>query len=361
MPALPPASRQTVRACAHAGLLALALTVLSGCEPATREGGALEVVRTLGERGAFPGQFAYPRAIEGDGESLWVVDKEARVQQIDPESGRCGVWWRMPEYALGKPTGLTVGPATLPDGTVGRALYVADTHYHRVLVYPLPRDHPGRATEITPQPIAAFGSIGTEPGQFIYPTDVAVLTDDRGRVERLYVSEYGGNDRVSAFDAEYNHLFSFGTLGDGLDPGAVEFSRPQSMVIDPERRELILADACNHRLGRFTLEGELIGWVGSPDPGADAPIRFDFPYGLQLLEDSTLLVTEFGAARLQRVDPATGGSLGVFGVAGRGEGELATPWSAVVGGRVTYVLDSGNNRVVVTRLPGVVGRGRGRS
>jgi hypothetical protein len=88
-------------------------------------------------------------------------------------------------------------------------------------------------------------------------------------------------------------------------------------------------------------------------------VRLDFPYSVALLGDSTVLVTEFGGARLRRVDPRTGVSLGVFGIAGRGEGELATPWAAVVDGRVTYVLDSGNNRVVVTELSGVVGAGRG--
>lgn len=341
-----------------AALVVGLITLAPGCDPAVPVAGPLAVDRVLGEPGTFPGQFAYPRAIDFDGRNLWVVDKAARVQQIDPETGRAGVWWRMPEFELGKPTGITVAPATLPDGSLGPALYVADTHYHRVVVYAIPREMPDKAREIEPELLASFGSAGTEPGQFVYPTDVAVLlTADGGAVERVYVSEYGGNDRISVFDAGYEFLFAFGSLGDGLDPAAVEFSRPQSMAIDTGRRELIVTDACNHRLGRFGLDGQLLGWVGSPEPGPDALVRFDFPYGLTLLADSTVLVTEFGSSHLQRVDTERGVSLGVFGSAGRGEGELATPWAAAVGDRVTYVLDSGNNRVVATELPGVRGSG----
>ena len=340
---------------------------VGGCSPLLPTAGPLEVERVFGEQGSFPGQFAYPRGIDFDGSFLWVVDKTARIQQIDPETGRAGYWWQMPESALGKPTGLTVGPATLPDGSLGRGLYVADTHYHRVMVYALPEGMSDTPRQIEPTLLANFGGAGTGPGQFVYTTDVAVLLNEDGSaVERIYVSEYGGNDRISVFDAEYQFLFAFGKPGDGHDPTVLEFSRPQSMVIDTQRRELLVADACNHRLGRFSLDGDLLGWIGSPELEMEAggtrglkdlapggAVRLDFPYMVTLLADSTVLVTEFGSSHLQRIDPVEGRSLGIFGTVGRGEGELATPWGAVVDDRVTYVLDSGNNRVVVTKLPGV--------
>jgi len=305
----------------------------------------------LGETGVYPGQFTYPRAIASDGAWLWVVDKTARIQQIDPATGRAGVWWRMPEFALGKPTGLTVAPAPGQGGSLVTALYVADTHYHRVMVYAIPSHMPDQPEEIEPVLLGQFGGFGEEDGRFIYPTDVAVLMGGGSRVERIYVTEYGGNDRISVFGPDYRFLFSFGEPGEGLEPRAVEFARPQSLVIDAERRELLVTDACNHRLGRFTLDGELIGWVG----GAGS---FNYPYGLELLDDLTVLVTEFGGSRVQRVEVVGGRGLGTFGSAGRGEGQVATPWAAAVIGNETYLLDSGNNRVLVTRLPGVEG-GRG--
>ncbi|MBK7406358.1 MAG: hypothetical protein IPJ41_17600 [Phycisphaerales bacterium] len=332
---------------------------LVGCGGEAKSEAEIPTERVLGEPGTFPGQFAYPRAIDSDGEYLWVVDKAARVQQIDPATGRAGAWWRMPEFDLGKPTGITVAEAPGPDGALIPALYVADTHYHRVMVYAIPTALPERPAEIEPELLSQFGAFGQEPGQFIYPTDVAVLmSDDGSKIERIYVSEYGGNDRISVFDAEERFLFAIGGPGEGLDPKAIEFARPQSMAIDTARRELIVTDACNHRLGRFTLDGELLGWIGSPTPAPDAPVKFEFPYGLLLLDDSTVLVTEFGGSRVQQVDPVTGASLRTFGHAGRGEGEVATPWASAVIGRETYLLDSGNNRILVAKLPGVEG-GRG--
>lgn len=339
-------------------LAAVAMLVAgSGCEPATEGNQPIRVVRTLGEPGKFPGQFGYPRALDFDGERLWVIDKSARVQQIDPDTGLCGLWWTMPEYELGMPTGVSIGPAVGPEGRVVRAIYVPDTHYHRVLVFALPDEMPEKPTEFEPTLLASFGKLGTEPGDFIYPTDVAVLmSDDGSAIERIYVSEYGGNDRISVFDSAYEFLFSFGTPGDGLDPAELEFSRPQSMVIDRERGELLVADACNQRIGRFTLDGELLGWTGAPTAsGTDATVHLDFPYSLSLLDDSTVLVTEFGACRVQRLDPARGVSLGSFGEAGRSGGKLATPWGAVVVGSETFILDSGNSRIVVGMLPGVEG------
>lgn len=337
-------------------LALLALTATPACEPGAEPGGPLPVARVLGEFGTFPGQFGYPRAIASGPGHLWVIDKSARVQQIDPDTGRCLAWWQMPDFALGKPTGVTAAPATGPDGTLIDAVYVPDTHYHRVMVYAAPTLSGDVPAEVEPALLASFGSLGADPGQFVYPTDVAVLLiPDGSAVERIYVSEYGGTDRISVFGPDYEFLFSFGRLGDGLDPAQIEFSRPQSIAIDAARRELIVADSCNHRLGRFTLDGELLGWIGSPDPDLTGDVRLDFPYGIDILEDSTVLVTEFGACRVQRVDLERAESLGAFGRPGRGRGELATPWAAVVRGEETFILDSGNGRILVTELPGIEG------
>jgi len=63
------------------------------------------------------------------------------------------------------------------------------------------------------------------------------------------------------------------------------------------------------------------------------------------------MVSEFGGGRVQRIDVKTGESLGSWGRAGRGEGELAEPWAlAVLGGR-TFVVDSANNRLVGFATP----------
>lgn len=323
----------------------------AGCSPSP-EGGAPE--RVLGEAGSFPGQFSYPRAIDQDSEALWVIDKSARVQRLDPETGRASVWWRMPDFQLGKPVGVSVARWPGADGSLVDALIVPDTHYQRVIIYSLDASNDGsevadRAIEFAPVELARFGRYGTGPGEFIYPTDAAVLeSDDRTRVERLYISEYGGNDRVSVFDASLVFLFAFGSHGAGAD----QFARPQSIAIDERTRELIIADSCNHRIGRFTLDGRPLGWVETP--AADGPTEggaFAYPYGVFVLPDSSVLVAEFGSSRVRRVDPRTGRVLGAWGVPGRAPGQLAAPWGVTWREGELFVLDSGNNRVQVFRGP----------
>ncbi len=348
-----------VAAALAVAVAALAPVLLSGCERKEAAGGeakALEVVAVIGGVGTTPGLFGVPRAITGDERCLYVVDKTGRIQQIEPETGVCLAWWKMPESALGKPTGMTVALAPPGVGRPGeRVLYVADTHYHRVLVYRLPEAgrrgveggglFAGPLRASSPELLTQWGEYGEGDGQFIYATSVAVLTDERDeRVERLYVSEYGGNDRVSVFDGERRFLFAFGRPGLGA---GVEFQRPQQVVIDKARKRLVITDARNHRLGLFTYNGELVRWIGSPETAGSEPGRWRYPWGVHLLEGGSALVVERGNNRLQRVNLDTGASLGVWGRAGRRVGELAEPWGVWVMGGRAYVVDTGNHRVEV--------------
>lgn len=312
-----------------------ALLMPGGCDGPTPSG-PLPVHAIIGEIGTGPGQFFYPRAMDTDGQSLWVIDKSARVQRIDPRTGRAMPGgWTMPEFQLGKPTGVTIAPG--PDGS--DHVYVPDTHYFRVLVY-----RPGEPSQL----VASFGEYGHGAGQFIYPTDVAVLVGADGRPERIYVGEYGGNDRISVFSPDHRFEFQIGTHGTGQ---GVEFHRPQAIEIDAKRRELIVADHSNHRIGRLTLDGDLIAWYGDPSGPTAAPGGFNYPIGLELLGDGTALVAEFGNSRVQWIDLSSGESLGVFGVPGEKVGQLLTPWAVAVVGPDMYILDSGNNRIQVCRLP----------
>lgn len=302
------------------GITVLALLApLAGCDQRTEQGTAPLMV--FGRTGMGVGEFSYPRAAVADSDGLiYIVDKTARIQcyRADGEIVR---FWRTPARDAGKPTGLGVGR----DGSV----YVADTHYSRVLVY----DSQGTLVD-------QFGSFGQEPGQFGLPTDVAVGPDDC-----IYVSEYGLTDRVSKFSAGHEFLLSFG----GPDAGSASLRRPQGLLIDADGTVWV-ADACNHRICHFDANGRSLGAFGR---SGSAPGELRFPYSIDLLSDGTFVVAEYGNARVQRFDRG-GQSLGIWGTAGRAPGQLAYPWAAVVlpGDRVA-VLDSGNNRVQI-----IAGAGR---
>ncbi len=296
------------------------LVVIAGCGAGVgdAEPAPLKTRITFGSSGRSLGQFQYPRGIAVDPARrvLFVVDKSARVQRWSLD-GEPQVQWQMPRWDKGKPTGLGVSP----DGDV----YVADTHEHRVIAF----DADG-------QELMRFGRYGSGPGEFIYPTDVAF-----GPQGRVYVSEYGGNERISVFTGDGKHLFSFG--GPGAEVG--QYNRPQSMAFSADRRELFIADACNHRIVVVDPRGRPLRVIGAAGRG---PGQFAYPYDVCVLDDGTLLVCEFGNNRIQRFS-ADGRCLGVYGQVGSGDGELQYPWGIDSEGETIFVLDSGNNRVHVIR------------
>lgn len=287
----------------------------AGCNRDAPGGAAPDLV--FGQTGLGPGDFSYPRtiAVAGDGR-VFVIDKAARVQRFDAE-GRFETGWRMPEWKAGKPTGVTVDAQ-------GR-LFIADTHYFRVMIY----DRDGAL-------LGQFGSRGDGPGQFALPTCVAIDRDGF-----LYVAEYGGNDRISRFTPDLRFVTAFG----GPDAGEASLLRPQSMDFDAEQT-LWVADACHHRLCRFSRDGTLLSVVGRPGSG---PGELRYPYGVRVGPDGDLLVAEFGNNRVQKLTPQ-GRSVRMWGGSGRDPGQFAYPWALAIGGNHLYVVDSGNNRVQVFRL-----------
>ena len=295
---------------------------LAGCEPPPMSDNG--VVGVIGELGLAPGQFTYPRslAIDGGGR-IYVVDKSARIQRFGPD-GRFQTEWTSPESQAGKPIGLFADDRPAPGP--GPRLFVADTHYHRVLVY----DGDGHE-------LARFGQEGAGDGQFILPTDVR--TDAAGRI---YVSEYGGNDRITRWtpDFQFDRVLTTGEIA------GQPLRRPNAIDIDDDQT-LWVADSCNHRVLRFDLDGQLLaawGTVGR-EPG-----QMRYPYDIACLPGGEILVCEFGNSRLQWFD-RQGHSRRTWGTEGRRLGQVWAPWGAAVApdGRL-YVLDSLNARVQIVRL-----------
>jgi len=295
----------------HAFVLLAGL--LCGCErgPITDSG----VIAVFGNVGLGDGSFNYPRAIASDRDrSVFVVDKTGRVQRFTGE-GEFEIAWRTPDIEAGFP----VGVAVHPDGRV----FVADTHYHRVLIY----DRNGTL-------LHSFGREGTGDGEFQLPTDMAF--DSKGNI---YVSEYYGNDRITKWSPDFQFV---GVLGTQPIAG-LNLSRPTGLIVDAEQT-LWIADACNHRLVRLSLEGDLLGIVGryGSEPG-----ELRYPYDIAQSPDGSLMVCEYEGHRLQWFSK-DGRSLRIWGKPGRAVGDLFAPWGAAYGphGRV-YVADSLNSRVQV--------------
>lgn len=301
-------------------LIILVLLAPNGCRSDSQreQDDASFVVNVFGGPGYGTGQFSYPRAVTVspvDGR-VFVVDKRARVQRFDPE-GNYETEWRMPEFETGKPTGLHVDR--------DNRLWVADTHYARVICY----DRDGRE-------LRRFGSYGEGPGEFIFPE--CVFVDPEGFV---YVGEYGGNDRISKFSPKLEYLFSFADKysGDGWT------DRPTEILQD-ETGILWVADCCNHRVSRYTREGK---YLSSFRLGGDDPATLCYPYGMVMEKSGSLLLADRGNSCILRVS-REGKVLGKWGSPGREPGRIVQPWGVAqaTDGRI-YCLDSWNNRVQVIK------------
>ncbi len=289
--------------------------VVSACDPPPLT--ATGVVGVFGGVGLANGSFSYPRALAAEPNgSVFVVDKTGRIQRFDA-NGRFETVWSMPESEKGKPVGLSVHP----DGR----LFVADTHYHRVMIF----DRNGRLLDF-------FGQEGNGDGQFQLPTDVAF--DAAGFI---YVSEYGGNDRITKWSPDLQFVATL-----GAEPIEGErLSRPAGIVVDNEQT-LWIADACNHRIIRLTLRGAILRVFGR---FGTAPGEVRYPYDIDIAPDGSVMVCEYEGNRLQWFD-RDGRSLRVWGRAGRAPGELFAPWGASFGpkGRL-YIVDALNSRVQIVQ------------
>ena len=312
-----------------------------------------DVEAVVGERGSRPGRFISPRSVAYDEDRgfLCVVDRSGRIQRFqesketdaetdaetDGDSLLGKKWdvetvWYLPEFELGQPTGIHFNR----DGH----LLVADTHYQRIHLYDV----------ITGELIHTWGRKGTGDGEFSQVR--AVIQDAQGN---YYAGDYNPGpvrDRVHKFDRDGNHLFSFGRNGNA--PG--EFRRVQGMamaVSESDGETLLVVDSCNHRIQRFSLQGEFLATWGKLGSG---PGEFKFPYGVSVQkrrdgQTGDIFIVEWGNNRVQRFD-SEGRFLASWGRAGRGVGELATPWDVTVDstGRA-YIADFGNDRVQVFRIP----------
>lgn len=321
-------------------LLLLTCLVWSGCQ-SSEAGPKLPVTssRTL-KMPADGSSVPAPRSltVSEEGE-LYVLDNAGRVLVYDG-SGELNREWRMPEYDVGKPEGVCI----LDDGTVA----VADTHYHRIVVF-----------SNTGEVLRMFGEYGEEPGQFIYP--VAITKDDSGH---LYVAEYGGNDRIQKFTIDGEVVTTFGSFGTAEG----QFQRPSGIVwghqtipksvvtkeileLGDEARILdviFVADAINNRIHVYADEGIYLETIIDSAEKESADI--EYPYDIALAPDDTLFLVEYGAGRVTQID-TQGKLLGRYGSVGRGVGQFYTPWGIAVDqqGRV-FVADTGNHRIVELSL-----------
>ena len=175
------------------------------------------------------------------------------------------------------------------------------------------------------------GTYGDGEGQFIWPTGIALDSQ-----ENSYITDEWMN-RVSIMDREGNFLGAWGETGSG--DGA--FDGPAGIALDKDDNVYIV-DSRNHRVQKMTKDGRFIERWGHQGGGSG---EFDSPWGITIDSQGYVYVADHKNDRVQKFTP-DGEFLTSFGTSGDGRGELSRPTDVAVDpdGDV-YICDWANNRV----------------
>lgn len=167
---------------------------------------------SFGSFGTGNGQFQSPRGIAiratSAGYVITITDTAAhQLQQFDSEGNFLRKWGE----GLNAPASAAFGP----DGT----LYITDSHHNRVVAYHRLNNQ---------VQLFAFGSYGSNAGQFSYPASVNIANDGKILVADAY------NNRIQIFNSRGQYISSFGSVGGAngefLHPLAVGISKPFIIV-----------------------------------------------------------------------------------------------------------------------------------
>ena len=266
--------------------------------------------RPLGESG--PGRLVKPMGLG--------IDRKGNVYVADPGGKRAVAF--TPGDAFLRSYGsaeLLLNPVDVAVDDEAGIVYVVDSYLHQVLAFRqqdgtlirrIGRDSgkvsakqrslvaevsthgraaaqaaPGHAPNTSDEPRDLVANRGVEPGEFRYPSFVAV-----GPNGTLYVTDVL-NSRVQAFDRNGRFVRQFGELGDG--PGT--FARPKGVAVDSEGH-VYVADAAFNNVQIFDQQGRMLLAFGQMGRGEG---DLDLPLGLFIDRNDRIYVADRTNNRLQ--------------------------------------------------------------
>lgn len=186
-----------------------------------------------------------------------------------------------------------------------------------------------------------IGLSGSNPGAFNTPRAIAMGPDGS-----IYVTD-SRNHRIQRFSAEGELLNYWGTFADasaGQAPGGT-FNEPWGIAVSQDGY-VYVSDTWNHRIQQFTADGKFVrmwGYFGQ----AEKPEAFWGPRGVAVDAKGRVYVTDTGNKRVVIFD-GSGVFISQFGTSGIDLGQFDEPVGLAVGADgAVYVADTWNQRIQV--------------
>ena len=184
-----------------------------------------------------------------------------------------------------------------------------------------------------------FGTTGSEAGQFQRPRGVVSAPDGT-----LYVADTD-NHRIQHLDRDGTLLHEWGSFADlalGPAPGGT-FYEPWGITVAPDG-SVYVADTWNHRIQKFTAEGEFLtmwGYFGQ----AEQFDGFWGPRDVVVDAEGRVIVSDTGNKRIVIFGP-DGEGIAEFGEEGYEPGQFYEPVGlALDSAGILYVADTWNQRI----------------
>ncbi len=182
-----------------------------------------------------------------------------------------------------------------------------------------------------------IGSNGTQPGQFQAPRNVAIAPDGS-----LFVAD-SGNHRIQHLNPDGSVIKVWGQLSPEGNPAPGTFNEPWGIAIGPDNT-VYVADTWNHRIQKFTANGEYItswGHFGQ----AETHDAFWGPRQVAIDAKGRIFITDTGNKRVV-VFTSDGKFITEFGGYGLELGRMDEPVGiAIAPDQTIYIADTWNQRI----------------
>ena len=311
---------------ACAGLL-LAGAPAAGAGPCLGSGAQpcpYTAARIIGQRAE--GVLRFPEAVAlGPQGDVYVADQLSYVVQRFSPGGTFETEWG--SYGGGHGQFGPIGGLAV-DGAGN--VYVVDSSHDRIQKF----DANGNF-------LRSWGHRGSEAGQFHFGSSQNPTQPPGGGIavggQYVYVAD-SGNNRIQRFTFDGREPMAWGTRGS--QPG--QFIYPRGVAAN--QSEVLVADDDNHRIQKFDPEGAFQAAAGSRGAG---PGQFGFPYGVALDAAGNVYVADNLNHRVVKLAPPLDFH-GAWGGFGSKPGQFAFPRAiAADGAGNTYVADTANDRIEV--------------